>query len=331
MGNISQKILINKYPNIETVTWPESMDIIVSNYLFDMSTKELRKFIHEKKCNKWIQTMHKLITDNSSGTDIDFLIDHIKVNNLNDVCKYYIKIAHIYSSIFFSLNPNFSGDNTFSVIKFNICKSNVVKKISNKEGEYIGGSNNKNIVPNLLDLYYDDFDFETRSFSTMSKSNKTKYNNELKLFYQVISNNELPNNIKHFHEITKKDFQKEGGGTINMKVFDDISSHLIIEYASTLKKLINETNNIHNSIINILSKLFVFIDDKETILSVHPKIKNLQEVIVDTRKLIIRMYLNCEFNYTKSIKIYESIVEQQILDTTKKQIKKLKNIRDELL
>jgi hypothetical protein len=52
--------------------------------------------------------------------------------------------------------------------------------------------------------------------------------------------------------------------------------------------------------------------------------------VVETRALIIKLYLTCEMDYVNGLKIYEAIVEQKILDTAQNQIEKLQKISEEL-
>jgi hypothetical protein len=50
----------------------------------------------------------------------------------------------------------------------------------------------------------------------------------------------------------------------------------------------------------------------------------LQETVAKTRKLIVDLYVRCELDYVNGLKIYETIVEKNIFETTKNQINALK-------
>jgi hypothetical protein len=74
--------------------------------------------------------------------------------------------------------------------------------------------------------------------------------------------------------------------------------------------------------------MFVFSINPQTQLKevvVNPKMneKSLQEIVETTRKLIVELYLKCEDDFLKGLEIFEAIVEKQILDTSKEQIKEL--------
>jgi hypothetical protein len=55
-------------------------------------------------------------------------------------------------------------------------------------------------IPELMEIYYDDeYDYKTGKFTGMSKKTREKYEEDLKLFYKVFTNNtSVPDNIKSF-------------------------------------------------------------------------------------------------------------------------------------
>ena len=57
----------------------------------------------------------------------------------------------------------------------------------------------------------------------------------------------------------------------------------------------------------------------------------IQELIQNARTFIIDLYINCEEDYVKGMKIYESIVEHNILYTTEQQIETLQNQAKQLI
>jgi len=56
----------------------------------------------------------------------------------------------------------------------------------------------------------------------------------------------------------------------------------------------------------------------------------LQQLIVETRSLIVILYLTCEIDYANGIKIYEAIIEKKILETAQNQIANLEKISENL-
>ena len=85
-----------------------------------------------------------------------------------------------------------------------------------------------------------------------------------------------------------------------------------------------------NKLIQILDSLII--SDKG-VMRVNSGISEteIQELIQNARALIIDLYINCEEDYVKGMKIYESIVEHNILHTTERQIEMLKNQANQLI
>jgi hypothetical protein len=49
----------------------------------------------------------------------------------------------------------------------------------------------------------------------------------------------------------------------------------------------------------------------------------LNDNVEDARKIILRLYVTCEKNFIRALKILQAIIEAQILETNKRQIKDL--------
>ena len=88
--------------------------------------------------------------------------------------------------------------------------------------------------------------------------------------------------------------------------------------------------------LDVLNKLFVYTTDPQTnkkIIRINPDLteETLQEVIIETRAIIINLYLTCETDFVNGVKIYEAIVDKQILETYQRQIETLENTSDHLI
>ena len=73
-----------------------------------------------------------------------------------------------------------------------------------------------------------------------------------------------------------------------------------------------------------LHLLLIHIQKKKKI-RINPKLNDdsLQKTVEKTRKIIIELYVKCETDYVNGLKIYETIVEKKILETTQNQIQTL--------
>jgi hypothetical protein len=103
---------------------------------------------------------------------------------------------------------------------------------------------------------------------------------------------------------------------------------LFIEYANNINKMIQNSRNNQNKLLDIINELFVYMKEPYTdklVIRVKPTLTedNLQTITEKTRKIILNLYIQCEKDYVHGVKIYEAIVEKKILETTQNQIMKL--------
>ena len=267
--------------------------------------------------------------------------------------------------------------------KLNICQDRIKSlnrgkeeidrelKLQEKQGQGQGPNNEINVHPNicsfnldketlmdepgipeLMDLYYDDnFNYETGKFLKMSDSSRKEYENDLLIFYNVFTGNNvkiLPPNIKSFSDVKLKSYHNTADCQGSNPLFDQAfkgptNKKLFIQYANNIKNMVKNANDNQESLLKIINELFINDknQDKENndkdkendkLIRVNPKLteEGLQKIVVETRNLIMKLYLTCELDYTNGIKIYEAIIEKKILDTSNNQINYLSKLSDML-
>jgi len=186
-------------------------------------------------------------------------------------------------------------------------------------------------IPELMDLYYDtDYDLETGSFKGMTEKTTQQFNADLKRFYQVFAGSEvMPEDIKKFSDIKLKDYSQSKLCQDKQFLHEysgDYKNKLFIDYANNLKKMLISVNEKKQILLEALNTLFVYVKDPsdpdKEVIRVNPELTEdtLQELIEKTRETIVELYLNCEIDYLEGVKLYEAIVEAQILETAQKQI-----------
>jgi hypothetical protein len=224
-------------------------------------------------------------------------------------------------------------------IKPNICLFNLdnqgsVKNLSQQPG-----------IPELEMLYYDDqYDFDTGTFKGMTPETRNMYNEDLKIFYSIFTGNtnkSMPENIKKFSDIRLQDYSKhpecqKDNAFYRKAIKGKLSDKLFADYANNLKTMINDANKNQEALLNVLNEIFVYTVDPQSNkkqIRVNPKLTEdkLQEIVLETRALIIKLYLKCEIDFSNGIKLYEAIVEQKILETSQKQIENLNKLSDKLI
>jgi hypothetical protein len=176
----------------------------------------------------------------------------------------------------------------------------------------------------------------------MTEKTRQIFQEDLKIFYNVFTgNNNLPPEITKFSDIKLRDFHKmpkcQGDNPVfERKYKGKLSDKLFSKYADNLKKMVQTTNRNQESLLTIINQIFVYTVDPQTgkkQIRVSPTltVERLQEIIVETRALIIKLYLTCEVDYVNGLKLYEAIVEQKILDTAQSQINSLEKLSDKII
>jgi len=84
--------------------------------------------------------------------------------------------------------------------------------------------------------------------------------------------------------------------------------------------------------LDVINEMFTYdvVDDKK-LIRVKPTLTEtiLQQLVEKTRKIIVDMYISCERDFEIGVKLYEAIVENQILVTTEAQLKELEKVAQE--
>jgi len=194
-------------------------------------------------------------------------------------------------------------------------------------------------IPQLRKLYNDDkYNYETGQFDGMSQATKKIFDEDLQIFYTVFTGKNATemakDNITDFSDIRLKDYSKDCK-KFSHKITSNMNNSLFKDYASHLKDMIQKTQRHQSELLAILDKIFVYTIDPQTekkVIRVNPAMTEtmLQQIVIDTRKIIITLYLSCEMNFTKGIYLYEAIVLQKSLDTAKNQTSNLEQEKERL-
>jgi len=198
-------------------------------------------------------------------------------------------------------------------------------------------------ISELMQLYYDDnYDYETGKFSSMSETSKKLFEENLQHFYKVFSNGkDKPETISKFSDIKLRDFHNQPECQGENPVFETdvkgtFTNELFRQYAENIKGMIQKTNDNQERLLQILNRLFAYTTDPQTkkkIIRVNPKLNEqmLQDVVLETREIVVKLYLTCETDFINGVKIYEAIIEQMILETAQNQIKTFQKMSDSLV
>jgi hypothetical protein len=211
------------------------------------------------------------------------------------------------------------------VINPNICSMNIndsgkIKTLKEEPG-----------IPELEHLYYDDgYNYETGKFEKMSEDAAIQYATDLKLFYEAFTGNPMDETVTKFGDIKLRNFgrSEECSGNVPELKGSQVSDELFAKYADNLRRMIDNANLNQDKLTDIINKLFTHSEDprtKKKVVRVNPELTEagLQQVVLDTRALVVKMYLTCEQDFEEGVNIYKAIVEQRLLKRTEGEEKSL--------
>ena len=211
-------------------------------------------------------------------------------------------------------------------------------------------SNNKTLIeepgiPEFVDLYFDDkYNYATGKFEGLSKAAQKRYNKDLKIFYAAFtdSENPMPSNITKFSDI-KVNISTTAACTptletpipaLSRKIKVSTSNSLMETYAKNIKEMQKKAAYNRNGLIDILNRIFVYFSPAPGVrqVRINPSLTQamLDDIVIELQAKISKLYTTCEKDYIRGVRIYEALVEQQIIQTTERQINTLTNMVDNL-
>mgnify|MGYP006104784955 CR=1 FL=1 len=226
-----------------------------------------------------------------------------------------------------------------------------VKDTKNKKitvGPDYCNTQSKNMSVNLLEepgmvelekLYSDKYDYETGKYIGMSDTMKNKYKRDLEIFYNAFSDSGEPFNpkkIKKFSDIKLREHHNNEGCSDKDGYYlnpqkGEYSEKLFADYATHIKKMMDNTKKNQDQLLSVIDKLFVFVNISDEskkdskLIMINPGLTEvkLQSVVDESRKIIMNLYITCEKDFLKGLEIFEVIVEQKLRDAT---IEKINNL-----
>jgi hypothetical protein len=254
-----------------------------------------------------------------------------------------------------NLIPGQTIDSTIK-IKTKLCSSNL-----NNNNE--GYSRTKTVydLPGFAELsrlYYDKYNVSKGRFDRMSSESENEKKRNVALLYTLFTGNRNPpKDIRSFKDIPLHSFSDTIECDNSESLFNKIyigttKDKLFVKYVEQIKKMIFESNMIRNSLLEIIDRVFIArpsslsspsssssilpqdiqqndIDNEnqntDTKFIIDPDLtyEDLESLIVDARRIILKLYITCEKDFIEALKILQAIIEMQIFETNQRQVKEL--------
>ena len=109
------------------------------------------------------------------------------------------------------------------------------------------------------------------------------------------------------------------------------NTNLFEQYGNHYKNMFDKTKKTEDELLGILENVFVFLVDKKTkkktlILNPSLNVEKLDELIIKARRIIVKMYIECEKDFIEGVKIFNSIVTEINIKINKQRGENLKNL-----
>jgi len=240
----------------------------------------------------------------------------------NSICFQRIRSLmsdHIKNTESKDLSGNIQGENNKNVIKTTFCninkrKDDKLKTLADEPG-----------MSELKKLYYDVFNYETNKYYKMSDNSKQQYEKDVGTFYKAFTGRTKDNSIKNFEDIKLIDYsqlkQCKEDGKYRKPVH--ASEAYFKEYGTHLSYMMRNVSQSQNKLVNILQNLFVQTQDGT--ITIHPLLTytKLDTYVNKTREILVSMYVTCEEDFKKGLQLFETVIENQVKENTKRKIEHL--------
>lgn len=300
----------------------------------------------------------------------------------NEIAKFYVLFAHLFSCIVSTINPSFeigasSSDKKSAADSLDFCSSRLNLLIN---GELVENSEGDiTIKPNICKTNVSDSGSALRlvdlpgikALLKLFKNGGDDSAEDVKYLYKAFTGKDAPSdvNIEHIPlQVYSKDVECIGSGSssgssssssrsesqyqggafneyqddnyrypdrderdirnLNVDVRRGIyltgvignptKEKLFSDYINNIKFMIQKSEKNRSLLLEILSEMFTYTHDSDGEISgviINPSLtyKELQSLVRRTRKIIIKLYTECEEDYNEGLDIFFALIQEKIL------------------
>ena len=318
------------------------VDAAVTKVILDSNFTDLTTLANEKNCNRLVKIAATVFQQNKDTVDLELLRQMLynqrheknvdvqvntsekhhnkkvktpRIKNVQKKCiqisKFYVLFAHLFSCIISTMNPSFKiesnkTEKTYSKEEkespsLDFCTSRIDALVN---GELNENSNGDLVVkPNVCK-------------TNVSKSGAPLRFIDLpgmKALQQLYQGTNLYNERDH-----KKNQEENARTGIYLNgIVGSLKERLFSEYVQHIKEMIQRAESNRSILLEILSEMFVYTYDDGgnidgVIISPSLTYSKLQSLVVRTRRVIIKLYTDCEEDYKTGLDIFFAMVQEKI-------------------
>ncbi len=207
-------------------------------------------------------------------------------------------------------------------------------------------------IPELEALYNNQYEYDVsnkdwkKQFTGRDKKMDEEYKKDLtELYNQMTANTgSLPAEIKSFKDvplemeketacIKSKEYKSLHSMFLYKRGDELVENEFLSEYTEHIKKMEDEIQKKNGELIEILKTIFKKksvtpeegeLENEESYrIMIDPELTyvKLQEIVEKTRKIIVKMYLDCDKNYKKGIEIYVKMLGSKAVEESEEDLK----------
>mgnify|MGYP001436310896 CR=1 FL=1 len=256
-------------------------NIILTNNIVNMEKKYIHNFLHFDYCNKEYNILQKKISDLNST-------DTLSNIGSEQISKYYIKLTHLFATIFNITSNDFYIQDNKMIISTDI----------------------SNCIPEIKYLYKTLFDYDNNKY-VLNTTDIETYNKHLDYFNNFLTKH----TYKSYKNINLKNISNRKINQ-NKLIFESNFNN----YTYYLTILLQKNKNIRESIMTIINKHFIFQEDHiKNIISM----KILDEIITTIRNMLIAHFFDIENAFKNVIHFFKLFLFEQFHNTIENRIKLL--------
>lgn len=337
---------------------------LTSNILHGNFTKNQLNIINNKIIKKNNKKPVDEFIQNLKDID-DSIYDSEIYKKKIDICEeiaiYYVKIVHIFSAIKIVIDTDDSicnktkkfkykknkgevyqqdivNKNVFdTTISADICskdestKDKSSKDKSSKDIKTEKTLKNENGIPELENLFKDKYIPEREEF-VMSEKQKKEYEKALSEFYKSYTGSmEGRDKYKRFSDIPVLKYKsvelcKKMKDKSKSRLIGNSKNDNIVNFANHLATIMNNSRMFDKKLIEILNYLFIPNENgKDYVINENISFDDIDEIIEEVRENIMKLYITCDKDYRKGIKLFEKILLDKNIELAEKRLKFNKN------